>query len=810
MPSTLNNALLLPIERWSSVLGGISYRAEPGSLFHMAGSYWKEVQNYVPDALFSASGFLWKSCAELLKFSTSFSWLSGLGRFMNSWNADLVRDAEKGSILIWILVIGICAWLGMAAFRTQERRSRLWRLLSSVLFISVFLCMGFCSSLKGEAPGSPWWIMDSLNSAVNKLSGTQFPLLGYENPMASSQGRSCANYVSAMTAQYQKSSKDPNSVLEAANEIWEETALKNWVEAQYGKIGSLSGNSSMAYCHVLDALAGTPASEQALLTDRELGVNIPEATAYWIFSMGNWISMWNGAVNPSSQATEPTEADEESRMAVFWDTCGPEASPRSGFGELMAALMDGPAVRGSGGSWLRPGTKTFLWQGGASDWSTAPPLNRKVAQVGEVAKVCRAVLDGSPPLFSAGNDGFEKQGGYVIAKPGSNLDNMAEIGWMSDVPNAPQTWITAQQTSVKSLSGRRERVNWQNPQGPFKEAKEEIGFINGNPSISWSLAFSGLLSACANFLVWGFLALNLILSKLAMAILCMFLSLAFLLAAVPVGDMPRRILKRWAGACLPVALTGIIASLFGSVCVFITQAVLDQSSSAPPLVVGASPLLALWSVNLFCQKVLRIGKPLSIKNTIESISSQSAAVELRRAVQKGMRLASHPIENAKSAFSVPFRPLEELHHRREGSIPKDLWRRGNPAMKASSASGKEDSSKEGGGAKSSFPPVRESFRSGESLKFETLLKEGDGKESEETRTKEKDFEAEFKKSPCKKEGTENTEPESKTKGEGDKKGMDGPNVQRRVEKEEEKGEKEAIKDLEKGESMLSDYHGKTL
>ena len=815
--ASITGAALLPVTRWSGVLGSISYRTEPGSLFHMAGSYWKEVQNYVPDALFSASGFLWKSCARILEFSTSFSWFSGLGRFMNNWNAALAQNAEKGSILIWILIIGICAWLGVAAFRSGERRTRLWRLVSSILFLSVFLCMGMASSLKGEAPGSPWWVMDSLNSAINKLSGTQFPILGYKNPMASAAGPSCANYVSAMTNQYKKSVKDPNSILEAVNEIWEETALKNWVEAQYGKIGSLGGDSSMAYCHVLDALANASPSEQALLTDKELNVSISSQTAQWIFSMGNWISMWNGAVDPSSQAVEPTEADEEARMAVFWNTCGSAAGARPGFRELEASLMAGPAIRGSGGSWLRPGTKTFLWQGGASDWSTSPPLNQKTADTEEVAKVCRAVLEGSPPLFAADNNGFEKQGGYVIAKPGSNLDNMAEIGWMNDIPNAPQTWITAQQTPVKSASGKMETVNWQNPEGAFKNTKEEVGYINGNPGISWSLAFSSLASAIVNFLVWGFLALNLILSKLALAILCMFLSLAFLLAAIPVGDLPRHILKRWASACLPVAVTGLLTSLFGSVCVFITQAVMDQASSAPALVVGASPMLSLWAVNLFCQKVLKIGKPLSIKNTLEAVKNESAAGELQRAIQKGIRLASHPVENFKASLKAPFRPLGEMHYKRESSIPQDLWaqREGteqrsgdfqNPIKKTSAPEEERQATGQEQGKSFKSP----SWQSVATPGFKGTQPSKQKEEMPMTQqTPAPPKEAKPGSRPSAPVGTEKTkEKEQKSKGNEEPKMR--PMSERPVEKEEARGEEEALKDLEEGKKGLSDYRRKSL
>lgn len=788
----------------------------------MAGSYWKEVQNYIPDALFSASGFLWKSCARILQFSTSFSWLSNLGQFMNNWDASLSRDAEKGSILIWILIVGICAWLGVAAFRSGERRSRLWRLLSSVLFISMFLCMGAASGLKGKAPGSPWWVMDSLNSAVNKLSGTQFPLLGYKNPMASSEGPSCANYVSAMTSQYKKSAKNPNSILEAVNEIWEETALKNWVEAQYGTIGSLAGNSSMAYCHVLDALAGAAPSEQALLTDKELRVSVPQQTAKWIFSTGNWISMWNGAVDPSSQAVEPTETDEEARMAVFWNACGPGAEARPGFRELEAALMAGPAIRGSGGSWLRPGTKTFLWQGGASDWSNSPPLNQRVADTAQVAKVCRAVLFGEPPLFSSGNDGFEKQGGYVIAKPGSNLDNMAEIGWMNDIPNAPQTWITAQQTQVKGPSGKLESINWQNPEGAFKDAKEEISYINGNPGISWSLAFSSLVSASVNFLVWGFLALNLILSKLALAVLCMFLSLAFLLAAIPIGEAPRHILKRWAAACLPMALTGLLTSLFGSVCVFITQTIIDQASSAPSLVMGASPLLALWVVNLFCQKVLKIGKPLSIRNTVSSVRSESTAGELQKAVQKGIRLASHPVDNLKAAFKAPFRPLGAMHYRRDASIPQELWAqaeenartdKGRPKAAPAPAPKKGNSSdpnptKDAPSTKVPSEPVPPRFNPKPSEAMER------NKESvSETQTsKEQEKSKANPKPPSASRDYKEAQGMKADKATAGKAKEKVPQAmpKRAVAKAEERGEKEALKDLEEGKRSTSERPRKNL
>ncbi|MBR6439803.1 MAG: hypothetical protein IKS61_00565, partial [Aeriscardovia sp.] len=483
-----------------------------------------------------------------------------------------------------------------------------------------------------------------------------------------------------------------------------------------------------------------------------------------------------------------------------------------------ASLMAGPAIRGSGGSWLRPGTKTFLWQGGASDWSTSPPLNRKAADTAQVAKVCRAVLFGSPPVFSSGNNGFEKQGGYVIARPGSNLDNMAEIGWMNDIPNAPQTWITAQQTPVKGPSGKVESVNWQNPEGVFKNAKEEVSYINGNPGISWSLAFSSLASAAVNFLVWGFLALNLILSKLALAILCMFLSLAFLLAAIPIGDMPRHILKRWASACLPVAVTGLLTSLFGSVCVFITQAVMDQASSAPSLVVGASPLLSLWAVNLFCQKVLKIGRPLSIRNTVESLKNESAAGELQQAVQKGIRLASHPVENFKSAFKAPFRPLGAMHYRRDASIPQDLWAEGEGQKRAirirpkpAPASGgyKEPDPKRDGPNKE--PPTKNAPRG-------PAPAPGFNPGPQKARAEEGAPKSRTPKPKAASEapdrGREEKSSERKEASAGAKKSTDEeirrPDPERPVKKAEERGEKEALEDIEEGKKSLSDYRRKSL
>ena len=388
---------------------------------------------------------------------------------------------------------------------------------------------------------------------------------------------------------------------------------------------------------------------------------------------------------------------------------------------------------------------------------------------------------------------------------------------MSDVPNSAQTWITAQQTPVEDLSGKEENVNWQNPQGAFKKTKEEIGFINGNPGISWALASSSLLSACANFLVWGFLALNLILSKLALAILCMFLSLAFLLAAIPVGDMPRRILKRWASACLPAAVTGILASLFGSICVFITQAVMNQSSSAPSLVVGASPLLALWAVNLFCQKVLRIGKPLSIKNTIDSVRSESAAGDLQRAVQRGIRMASHPIENAKAAFRAPFRPLGEIHRRQESSIPKDLWRKekeaisSKPPANGNTCETKQENAKEG--AASPPPPSADPETHGfkkTSGDTGAPLKEERREETKSEKPQKGEKEAPEKERKEEKGSLKEQEGAAAGKEEegGKKKGK--ANQQREVSKEEERGRKEAEQDIKQSKNMPLDYQGKIL
>lgn len=214
------------------------------------------------------------------------------------------------------------------------------------------------------ATGSPWWVVNTINGAVNKLTvGLDLDGLndGESNMMAFSnkalnRNTNCQDYLYAMHQQYDTATSgnggDTSSITKAVNRMWEETALRSWVTMQWGNPSAgpntpsgVADNAQQAYCHVLDMNTNTDPAVQMTLTNAATGLSIDSSTAEWLFSEHGWIDPQDSSVNDKEK--EQNDRDKYVRLTragIFWETCGIDGSGkvygRDGWNILVKNMGD--------------------------------------------------------------------------------------------------------------------------------------------------------------------------------------------------------------------------------------------------------------------------------------------------------------------------------------------------------------------------------------------------------------------------------------------------------------------------------------
>lgn len=98
----------------------------------------------------------------------------------------------------------------------------------------------------------------------------------------------------------------------------------------------------------------------------------------------------------------------------------------------------------------------------------------------------------------------------------------------------------------------------------------------------------------------------------------LFLVVAFLVRAFPIGEAPKNVLKNWVKYTCNLSMTGGLYSALGAIATFICQLMLKfcsemSSSFMYNVISGFSPVLAIAAISLFCTSVLKVGNPFSFK-----------------------------------------------------------------------------------------------------------------------------------------------------------------------------------------------------
>ena len=656
----------LPSGRWGNYVGEITSRTEPYSGSDVAGWFSNVKQTIssqthivLPNILMQLTQVCWSSALSISQFAASFEPMKQAGANIDSAVSTMVTSLMDGGIPATIAVLGIVAWVGAAGFQIGTVKEASKRIVIMVLCFASITMLGAGAAKTGKnatepATGSPWWVVQTINNTINKLS-VNLDLDGMSNSdknmmsyhhAANGAKTNCQDYLYFMHQAYDEQAKsngnqDTSNITKAINRIWEETSLRSFVTMQYGNPQTtgtssfrIAENARQGYCHVLEMKANTNTTIQKDLTNKAMALHISDQRAKWLFSVDGWVDPRNPYF--TDKPLERENATYLSRAGVFWETCGTkrnqEIYARAGWATLINNLGDTGTKNIKNGS-----TKVRVK---IDDLDNVKPTNggkgvmdakqngSEDETIQQTTSVCQTILKQGSVIFSRSTDiNKEDDGTYKDQQNDTNWGDSATVGWRFDVPNVSGTWSEANLRDAQDDST------------VTGGAKKTIDYMYGNNNVDTLGACGTLIGGIVNLVVWGLLSLVLILTKLMMIMMALFLVVTFLVQAFPIGEKPKKALKNWATYTCQLSMVGALYGALGALATFICGLTLKFTSASSgsftyQLIAGLSPLLALAAIGMFCSKVLKCGNPFSVN----ALMGMAGGTAMASGLRKGMHM----------------------------------------------------------------------------------------------------------------------------------------------------------------------------
>lgn len=656
----------LPSGRWGNYVGEITSRTEPYSGSDVAGWFSNVKQTIssqthivLPNILMQLTQVCWSSALSISQFAASFEPMKQAGANIDSAVSTMVTSLMDGGIPATIAVLGIVAWVGAAGFQIGTVKEASKRIVIMVLCFASITMLGAGAAKTGKnatepATGSPWWVVQTINNTINKLSvnldldgmaDSDKNMMSYHHA-ANGAKTNCQDYLYFMHQAYDEQAKsngnqDTSNVTKAINRIWEETSLRSFVTMQYGNPQTtgtssfrIAENARQGYCHVLEMKANTNTTIQKDLTNKAMALHISDQRAKWLFSVDGWVDPRNPYF--TDKPLERENATYLSRAGVFWETCGTkrnqEIYARAGWATLINNLGDTGTKNIKNGS-----TKVRVK---IDDLDNVKPTNggkgvmdakqngSEDETIQQTTSVCQTILKQGSVIFSRSTDiNKEDDGTYKDQQNDTNWGDSATVGWRFDVPNVSGTWSEANLRDAQDDST------------VTGGAKKTIDYMYGNNNVDTLGACGTLIGGIVNLVVWGLLSLVLILTKLMMIMMALFLVVTFLVQAFPIGEKPKKALKNWATYTCQLSMVGALYGALGALATFICGLTLKFTSASSgsftyQLIAGLSPLLALAAIGMFCSKVLKCGNPFSVN----ALMGMAGGTVMASGLRKGMHM----------------------------------------------------------------------------------------------------------------------------------------------------------------------------
>lgn len=670
--------LMLPSGRWAQQIGSITARTEPSSdltggfVTNMVSGIISSTRLALPNMMLMIMQACWSTALSLSQFAANFDPINTFGSKLDKAIGTLVDDIMAGGIPAVLIFLGIFGWIGAAAFNIGSRSEMVKRIGVTIVCLSMLIFTGAAAAKDGDSStpttGSPWWAVSTINSAVNTMAfGLNLDGLSDNdsNMMAASKPKdykdkdsaaqttlNCQVYLYQMHKAYDAAAKkstsgvNTSSVTKAVNRMWEETVLRSWVTMQYGNPAAdgttttpqVASNAQQAYCHVLEAYAHTDTDTQMELTNATLGTSINPKTATYLFNPDRgFIDPWEGVVNPDKAFERDLDIHAQ-RAAIFWETCTADNSgkgmARKGWARLIRNLGDRQktgTIKGGGGKDLRSERGGKL--------ANVINIDESPIMSDDITADCRAVFENKMYQGSDDQDPSKNGGNFI----GLATGDAAGMGWRFDVPNVSDTWRQA-----NIFSGAGDGSDSTATMADLQGVKTTVDYLYGNNKTDVQGALGSMIGAVVNMIVWSLLSLFLIVSKLMLTFCILAMIVAFLVAAFPFGDAPRKVLIKWAKGCVNFSMVGILYSVLGSIATCICQITISatgmvSSSFFYNLLTGISPALALIVIALTCG-MLGLKNPFSIK----AIATMAGGGALYAGITRyGRKAAFDTIRNAR-------------------------------------------------------------------------------------------------------------------------------------------------------------------
>lgn len=656
----------LPSGRWGNYVGEITSRTEPYSGSDVAGWFSNVKQTIssqthivLPNILMQLTQVCWSSALSISQFAASFEPMKQAGANIDSAVSTMVTSLMDGGIPATIAVLGIVAWVGAAGFQIGTVKEASKRIVIMVLCFASITMLGAGAAKTGKnatepATGSPWWVVQTINNTINKLSvnldldsmsDSDKNMMSYHHA-ANGAKTNCQDYLYFMHQAYDEQAKsngnqDTSNITKAINRIWEETSLRSFVTMQYGNPQTtgtssfrIAENARQGYCHVLEMKANTNTTIQKDLTNKAMALHISDQRAKWLFSVDGWVDPRNPYF--TDKPLERENATYLSRAGVFWETCGTkrnqEIYARAGWATLINNLGDTGTKNIKNGS-----TKVRVK---IDDLDNVKPTNggkgvmdakqngSEDETIQQTTSVCQTILKQGSVIFSRSTDiNKEDDGTYKDQQNDTNWGDSATVGWRFDVPNVSGTWSEANLRDAQDDST------------VTGGAKKTIDYMYGNNNVDTLGACGTLIGGIVNLVVWGLLSLVLILTKLMLIMMALFLVVTFLVQAFPIGEKPKKALKNWATYTCQLSMVGALYGALGALVTFICGLTLKFTSVSSgsftyQLIAGLSPVLALAAIGMFCSKVLKCGNPFSVN----ALMGMAGGTAMASGLRKGMHM----------------------------------------------------------------------------------------------------------------------------------------------------------------------------
>lgn len=468
----------LPSGRWGNYVGEITSRTEPYSGSDVAGWFSNVKQTIssqthivLPNILMQLTQVCWSSALSISQFAASFEPMKQAGANIDSAVSTMVTSLMDGGIPATIAVLGIVAWVGAAGFQIGTVKEASKRIVIMVLCFASITMLGAGAAKTGKnatepATGSPWWVVQTINNTINKLSvnldldgmaDSDKNMMSYHHA-ANGAKTNCQDYLYFMHQAYDEQAKsngnqDTSNITKAINRIWEETSLRSFVTMQYGNPQTtgtssfrIAENARQGYCHVLEMKANTNTTIQKDLTNKAMALHISDQRAKWLFSVDGWVDPRNPYF--TDKPLERENATYLSRAGVFWETCGTkrnqEIYARAGWATLINNLGDTGTKNIKNGS-----TKVRVK---IDDLDNVKPTNggkgvmdakqngSEDETIQQTTSVCQTILKQGSVIFSRSTDiNKEDDGTYKDQQNDTNWGDSATVGWRFDVPNVSGT-----------------------------------------------------------------------------------------------------------------------------------------------------------------------------------------------------------------------------------------------------------------------------------------------------------------------------------------------------------------------------------